>query len=95
VEFLLDIEVRLPSGMPEAEVAELITAERRRGRELIAADAIRHIWRVPGALRNVSVWAATDATELHELVTSLPLHRYSTVRVTPLARHPLKANGPG
>jgi muconolactone D-isomerase len=91
VEFLLDIDVRLPHDLADAEVAELVAAERRRGRELMADHTLRHIWRVPGAMRNVSVWAAADATELHELVTSLPLYRYATVRVTPLATHPLNA----
>jgi muconolactone D-isomerase len=42
-----------------------------RGRELIEAGAIQHISRIPGALRNVSVWRARDATELHELLTSI------------------------
>ena len=89
MDFLVDITVRLPPALPQEERLELMRAERARGRELIEAGAIQHIWRIPGALRNVSVWRAEDATELHELLTSIPAYRYSEIQVTALATHPL------
>jgi muconolactone D-isomerase len=89
MDFLVDITVRLPPTLRGEERLELMRAERARGRELIETGAIQHIWRIPGALRNVSVWRARDATELHELITSIPAHPYCEVRVTPLATHPL------
>ncbi len=89
MEFLVDISVRLPPDLPADERGTLIEAERERGRELLAGGAIRHIWRVPGALRNVSVWSATDASELHSLLTSLPSYPYTEISVLPLAEHPL------
>jgi muconolactone D-isomerase len=89
VDFLVDITVRLPPTLAGEERLELIRAERVRGRELIDAGAIQHIWRIPGALRNVSVWRARDATELHELITSIPAYPYAEVHVTALATHPL------
>jgi muconolactone D-isomerase len=89
VDFLLDITVRLPSDLADADRQHLLAAERVRGLELIEAGAIVHIWRVPGAIRNVSVWRAPDATELHRLVTSLPAYRFAEIHVTPLALHPL------
>jgi muconolactone D-isomerase len=90
VEFLIDITVRLPAELPDGRRLELTRAERDRGRELLDIGVIRDIWRIPGALRNVAIWQAKDATELHALLTSLPLHRYSEVDVTPLALHPLR-----
>lgn len=84
------IQVDLPATLPDAEVARLVRAERERGRELVAAGAIQRIWRLPGGMRNVGVWRAGDATELHELITSLPLARWCTVTVEALATHPLE-----
>ncbi|HEY2639118.1 MAG TPA: muconolactone Delta-isomerase family protein [Streptosporangiaceae bacterium] len=90
-EYLVDIKVRLPGGLPADERQRLLAAELRRGKELRANQAIQRIWRVPGALRNVGIWSATDATELHELISSLPLFPYMEVAVTPLAVHPVES----
>lgn len=95
MEFLIDITVRVPPTLPADELAALMSAERQRGHELLEAGVIRHIWRVPGALRNVAIWSAQDATELHALLTSLPVHRYCEVSVMPLAVHPLQGGPEG
>jgi muconolactone D-isomerase len=87
---MVDITVRLPVAMSDAERAALIAAERERGRALVDGGVIRHIWRIPGVLRNVSVWSAADATELHELLGTLPSYRYCEIEVTALAAHPLQ-----
>lgn len=76
--------------MPASEREQVLRAELERGRELVASGAIQHIWRVPGGLRNVGIWEASDATELHGLIASLPLFNWLDVEVTPLAEHPLK-----
>jgi muconolactone D-isomerase len=89
VEFLVQITVELPPTMGEEERTDLLEAELTHGRELRAAGHIKAIWRIPGGLRNVGVWEAADATELHELISSLPLANWLTADVTPLARHPL------
>jgi muconolactone D-isomerase len=89
VKFLVRIEVQLPGAMPDDERAELLAAELERGRELVEAGTIWAIWRVPGALRNVGIWEAPDATALHEAIASLPLYRWLSAEVTPLADHPL------
>jgi muconolactone D-isomerase len=90
VKFLVQIDVRLPGNLTDAERAELLEAELERGRALVDAGVIWAIWRIPGALRNVGVWEAADATELHEHLTSLPVFRWVTAEVTPLADHPLQ-----
>jgi muconolactone D-isomerase len=90
LKFLVEIDVRLPGTLAAEQRAELLAAERERGRELVEAGVICAIWRIPGALRNVGVWQAADATELHEHLTSLPLFPWLTADVTPLAEHPLQ-----
>jgi muconolactone D-isomerase len=90
VKFLVEIDAKLPPTLPEEERARLIAAERKHGRELVEAGVIWAIWRIPGGLRNVGIWEAADATELHERLVALPLYDYLTAEVTPLAAHPLQ-----
>ena len=91
MEFLVRVEVHLPPDMPAERRAELTAAERVYGKEMQARGAIRRIWRLPGGLRNVAIWEANDATELHELLTGLPLYPWITSEVAALAVHPLEA----
>jgi muconolactone D-isomerase len=89
VEFLIEIEVRMPTSMDDSQRARLIEDERVRGRELAEQGVIRAIWRVPGRFANRAIWSAPDATELHNAISSLPLWPYLDVVVTPLATHDL------
>ncbi len=89
MKFLVRVTVNLPHDLDEAKRAELLSAELKRGRELKDAGTIVDIWRIPGGLRNVGVWEAVDATELHERISSLPLYPYVDTEVTPLAQHPI------
>ena len=91
MEFLVRIEVRLPPDLEPQRLAGIIAAERVRGRELVEAGHIIRIWRLPGGLRNVGVWSAADATELHDLLMSLPTRPWFTTSVEALAVHPLEA----
>jgi muconolactone D-isomerase len=90
LKFLVRVDVELPATLSSANRAALLEAELERGRELVEAGAIRAIWRIPGALRNVGIWEAADATELHAWIASLPLFPYLTAEVTALAEHPLQ-----
>jgi muconolactone D-isomerase len=91
--FLVEITVELPADLrePQSERRErLLAAELERGVELKRAGVIESIWRVPGGLRNVGVWQAADATDLHEAIRSLPCAEYLRAEVTPLAEHPIE-----
>jgi muconolactone D-isomerase len=93
VRFLVEITVELPDALrdPENEErARLLAAELERGVDLCRAGVIESIWRVPGGLRNVGVWQAADADELHEAIRSLPLAEHLRASVTPLAQHPIE-----
>jgi muconolactone D-isomerase len=89
VEFLVEIDVSLPPSLSAEDRQRLLAAELERGKALKAAGTIKAIWRIPGALRNVGIWEASDATELHELISSLPLFPYLSSTVIPLAQHPI------
>lgn len=89
MKFLVRIAVELPPTLSAEARDEVLAAELQRGRELKAAGSIVEIWRVPGGVRNVGIWEAADATELHDLIASLPLFPYLDAEVTPLAEHPI------
>jgi muconolactone D-isomerase len=91
VQFLVRAQVTIPPDMPPNERARLILLETARGRELIAMGKLRRIWRVPGRWANIALYEAIDATELHALVSSLPLWPWMDVAVEALATHPLEA----
>jgi muconolactone D-isomerase len=88
MDFLVEIEVRLPPDTDPARKAELIKAEAVRAKELAAQGTIYRLWRVPGRWANVGIWCADDATALHEAISSLPLYPWLEVDVTALAEHP-------
>ncbi|MCW2947617.1 MAG: Muconolactone delta-isomerase [Actinoallomurus sp.] len=89
MEFLVRVETRLPDELPEYERADLLAHEAARGRELVAAGTLRHIWRLPGRLANVAIWSAGSVEELHDALVSLPVWPYAEIEVTALAAHPL------
>jgi muconolactone D-isomerase len=88
VEYFVSIDVRLPRDFDESRKAELVRAEGQRAKELADRDVIRRLWRIPGRWSNIGIWNASDATELHDAIASLPLFPWLEVTVTPLARHP-------
>jgi muconolactone D-isomerase len=89
MQFLVEIKIAIPPGMPEGQRRELLAAESARGRELIAAGTLRGIWRIPGRLANWSLYDVENTDELHALLASLPLFPWLRARVIPLATHPL------
>jgi muconolactone D-isomerase len=95
VQFLVRIDIVLPPAMPEQQRADLLGAERDRGSELVRAGRLQQIWRVPGRFSNWSLYNVDDATQLHELISSLPLFPWMSTEVHPLACHPLSSVGEG
>lgn len=91
MEFLVEIEINLPTDFPEAERAELLAAETARAQTLRDSGVIDRIWRIPGRSANVGVWVAPDVTSLHEQLMSLPLWAWMDIHVRPLAQHPLES----
>ena len=89
MEYLVDIEIRLPHDLGSDQLGELVKSELAMGASLAQAGVIRAIWRVPGRRANRGIWSAPDATALHDAIVSLPMWPFMTVEVTPLARHPL------
>ena len=86
--FHVTMTVCIPRDVDPARVEALRADERARCRELMAAGVWRHIWRVAGQYRNVSIFDVPDIETLHEIVIGLPLFPFMEIEVTPLCRHP-------
>ena len=84
----MNVRVRPPAEVTDEEIQRMFAAEAARAEELFSAGALRRLWRIPGAWANWGLWEAADATELHALLSSLPLWRWLEVDVHPLASHP-------
>ncbi len=90
MEFLVSINVDVPQDFPASSFEQLLIRERLRGKELKAQGSIERIWRVPGTRNNVGIWKAEDASELHLLLSSLPIFAFMRIEILPLAVHPLE-----
>ncbi len=88
MEFLVRLVIMWPVDGDETSKSQLIAAESARADELIRSGHLLRIWRTVGVWGNTGLWSTQDATELHALITSLPLFRWMRVDVEPLARHP-------
>jgi len=94
MEFLVRIEIRVPADIDADEEARVRAAELARGQELRAAGILRRVWRVPGRRANWSLYECADASELHEVLNSLPMWPWLDIEVHPLAMHPLEDAAP-
>jgi muconolactone D-isomerase len=90
--FKVEMDVDIPRDLDPAEATRLKAEEKARFQELQAAGTWRHIWRVVGHYSNVSIFDVESHSELHDLLTGLPLFPFMTMRVTALCRHPSSAH---
>ena len=86
--FHVTMEVALPHDLDPAKAELLKKTERERAHELQRAGTWRHLWRVVGRYSNVSIFDVKSATELHDILSTLPLFPFMTITVTALTRHP-------
>lgn len=86
--FMVEMDVHMPAHLDAASFDDLKAREKLRAEDLQRSGTWRHLWRVAGRYANVSIFDVKDAGELHEIMTSLPLFPFMTVKVTALCRHP-------
>jgi muconolactone delta-isomerase len=91
MEFLVDMVTTVPEGTTDAEVDAMRIREAARSRELAAQGHLLRLWRPPldvGEWRSWGLFQAADATELHGVLSSMPLRVWRHDTVTPLTAHP-------
>lgn len=86
--FQVAMHVRIPHDADTSHIEQLKAEEKSRCQELMQSGQWRHIWRVAGAYRNVSIFDVPDNEALHAILMSLPLFPFMDISVTPLCRHP-------
>jgi muconolactone D-isomerase len=91
VEFLIALTITVPEGTPSQTVDKAKTREAERAHELAEQGHLLRLWAPPaqpGEWRILGLWRARHATELQEILESLPLNPWTTVETTPLNQHP-------
>ena len=91
MEFLVKLTPHFPDTLTPEELADLLKRERARGVDLLKAEKMTRIWRLPGTSSALLLWEVAGPDELHDNLSSLPVWRYCDVEVTALMQHPLEA----
>ena len=85
--FMVNIVVHLPGDWPKEKLDPLVKAETARGMQCIKEGKLKRIFRVVGQRANFSIWETETPEQLHETLTSMPLHPYMDISVTPIMKH--------
>ena len=88
MKFMVEMDLNVPWDIDPVVFEDMKTREKARSQDLQRAGKWPHIWRVAGRYANVSIFDVDDAGELHDIMVSLPLYPFMTVKVTALCRHP-------
>lgn len=88
-EYLVNIKFVWPDSVTQEERLDLRDRERAHAATLVEKGHLVRMWRVPGRKENWGLWRAKDTTELHDVLTSLPVWPYMDLQVYPMARHPV------
>ena len=98
MEFLVEFEVEVPAGTPDAEVEHHQHAESAAAAKLAEDGHLVRLWRRPlagGGTTAIGLYRADSETELDGLLAALPLADWLHVTVTRLEAHPSDpATGP-
>ncbi|MGC1305023.1 MAG: muconolactone Delta-isomerase family protein [Caulobacteraceae bacterium] len=86
--FQVEMQVHVPADMDPARFEGLKVEEKARCQILMQAGIWRHLWRVVGQYKNLSIFEVPNNAALHELLSSLPLFPFMELEVTALCRHP-------
>lgn len=86
--FKVEMIVKIPHDMPPGVADEIKSREKAYSQQLQKEGKWRHLWRIAGSYANVSIFDVSDNTELHNMLSALPLYPYMEINVVPLCRHP-------
>ena len=91
MEFLVEFEVEVPAGTPDAEVEKHQRAESAAAAKLAEDGHLVRLWRRPlvgDGTTAIGLYRADSEAALDGLLTALPLADWLHVTVTPLEAHP-------
>lgn len=85
--FHVQMEVKLPYDLDPVAAEELKRNERAMAQDLQRSGKWRHLWRIAGRYANVSVFDVDSPTELHDILSQLPLFPFMSIEVQAMCRH--------
>jgi muconolactone delta-isomerase len=91
MEFLVEFEVEVPAGTPDAEVEQHQRAESAAAAKLAEDGNLLRLWRRPlvgDGTTAIGLYRALSQAQLEELLAALPLADWLRITITPLQAHP-------
>jgi muconolactone delta-isomerase len=91
MEYLVTMTTHVPQGTSDQEVEEIRSREAVRSRQLAAEGHLLRLWRPPlqpGEWRTLGLFSADDASQLGQVLASMPLRVWRTDEVMALSPHP-------
>jgi muconolactone D-isomerase len=85
--FMVKIVVRLPGDWPKEKLEEINKRETARSMQMVREGKLKRIFRIVGQRANFSIWETETPEQLHETLTSMPLHPYMEITVTSIMKH--------
>jgi muconolactone D-isomerase len=82
------MDVHIPRDLDATVTGKLLADEKALSQKLQRAGTWRHLWRIVGQYANISVFDVENPSQLHQILTSLPLFPFMKITVTPLCHHP-------
>ena len=98
MEYLVEFDVTIPDGTPEAEVKERVGGEAVAAAGLAREGHLVRLWKppvAPGETKAVGLYSADSQAQLDALLGALPLDGWMRTVVTPLESHPNDPASPG
>jgi muconolactone D-isomerase len=86
--FHVRMDVNLPPDLDPDERDTLVAREKANALDVQRQGKWPHIWRIVGQYSNVSIFDVDSPTELHQILTGLPLFPYMRIEVSALTQHP-------
>jgi muconolactone D-isomerase len=92
MEYLVEFELHIPDGTPDAAVTSRVAAEATAAANLAAHGNLIRLWKRPEDSRAVGLFRAENRAQIDALLADLPLYDWLNVSVIGLEPHP---NDPG
>ena len=86
--YVVEMDVNIPETWDEDKKKSFMQREQETSQKWQNSGKWKYLWRVAGRYSNISVLEVESPDELHEILSSLPLFPYMTIKVTSVCKHP-------
>lgn len=86
--YVVEMDVHIPETWDEDKKKSFMQREQETSQKWQKSGKWKYLWRVTGRYSNISVLEVESPDELHEILSSLPLFPYMTIKVTSVCKHP-------